>query len=147
MPHGNPELPLLFPIAAIIAICTAVYATAFAAIYSTIYIMCIVICSTGISLPGQGEDFSEIPANPLCQFLIYLSWVDAADIATAKAACIRLKIMLYLVPNADILSQLHLQKLQIRVGKNSMLSAGRQLHHIPRLDILHFPINHGTPVT
>ena len=48
--------------------------------------------------------------------------------------------MLYFIADTDIPAQLHLQKLQLRVRKNSMLAAGRHIYHITGLDILHIPI-------
>ena len=54
--------------------------------------------------------------------------------------------MLYLVTDTDIPAQLHLQKLQLRIGKNSMLAACRHIYHITSLDILHITINNGMSI-
>ena len=54
--------------------------------------------------------------------------------------------MLYLVTDTDIPAQLHLQKLQLRVRKNSMLAACRHIYHITSLDILHITINNGMSI-
>ena len=85
--------------------------------------------------------FLKIPANAISQFLIDLSRINPSDIPLAEALRVRLKIMLYLIADTNIPAQLHLQKLQLRVRKNSMLAACRHIYHITGLDILHIPIN------
>ena len=90
--------------------------------------------------------FLKIPAKSISQLLIDLGRINPPDIPLAEAFRVRLKIMLYLVTDTDIPAQLHLQKLQLRVRKNSMLATCRHIYHITGLDILHITINNGMSI-